>query len=179
MHAIFGADWNKMFGLDTPIVEIFLRGTFVYLALFLLLRFIVKREVGSVGIADLLVIVVIADAAQNAMAGTYTSITDGLLLVCTIIGWNLALDVVAFRVPAIGRVIEPQPVPLVKDGKMIHRNMRRILLTQDDLMSQARLQGCEDLSRIKDSFMERDGRISIIRYEEDRAPTHGAPERQM
>ncbi|HEY7909583.1 MAG TPA: hypothetical protein VIC60_11945, partial [Thermomicrobiales bacterium] len=83
MHALFGADWQKMFALDTPLLEIVIRGTIIYLALFTLLRFVVKREVGTVGIADLLVIVVIADAAQNAMAGTYTSITDGVLLIGT------------------------------------------------------------------------------------------------
>ena len=94
------------------------------------------------GIADLLVIVVIADAAQNAMAGTYTSITDGILLICTIIGWNLALDWLAFRVPAIRRVIEPQPVHLVQNGRVIRRNMRKVLLTDEELMSQFRLQGC-------------------------------------
>jgi uncharacterized membrane protein YcaP (DUF421 family) len=165
MHALFGADWQKMFALDTPLLEIVIRGTVIYLALFALLRFVVKREVGTVGIADLLVIVVIADAAQNAMAGSYTSITDGVLLICTIIGWNLALDWLAFRVPAIRRVIEPQPVPLVKNGAMIRRNMRKVLLTEDDLMSQLRLQGCDDISTIKESYMENDGRISVIRHD--------------
>src|SRR5262249_15775985 len=84
MNWLIGADWHKMFALDTPVLEIFLRGTIVYLALFVFLRYVVKREVGTVGIADLLVIVVIADAAQNAMAGDYVSITDGVLLIGTI-----------------------------------------------------------------------------------------------
>jgi uncharacterized membrane protein YcaP (DUF421 family) len=178
MHAIFGADWHKMFSLDTPLVEIFIRGTVVYLALFALLRFVVKREVGTVGIADLLVIVVIADAAQNAMAGTYTSITDGILLICTIIGWNLTLDWLAYRIPAIRRIIEPQPVQLVKDGRTIKRNMRKVLLTEDDLMSQLRLQGCDSLSDIKASYMENDGRISVIEHEKEDQRSHRAPERQ-
>ncbi len=178
MHAIFGADWQKMFALDTSILEIVIRGTAVYLALFALLRFVVKREAGTVGIADLLVIVVIADAAQNAMAGTYTSITDGLLLVCTIIGWNLALDWLAFRFVAIRRVLEPRPVPLVKNGQMIRRNMRKTLLTEEDLMSQLRLQGVHDLAEVEFSFMENDGRISVVQRKKDEDQTHQAPERQ-
>jgi uncharacterized membrane protein YcaP (DUF421 family) len=178
MHALFGADWRMMFALDTPLLEIVIRGTVVYLALFMLLRFVVKREVGTVGIADLLVIVVIADAAQNAMAGTYTSITDGILLIGTIIFWNVALDWLAFRVPAVRRVIEPQPVPLVKNGAIIRRNMRKVLLTDDELMSQLRLQGCDDLSKIKESYMENDGRISIVERDEGGKQGQGARERR-
>jgi uncharacterized membrane protein YcaP (DUF421 family) len=178
MHALFGVDWQKMFSLDTPLLEIVIRGTVIYLALFALLRFVVKREVGTVGIADLLVIVVIADAAQNAMAGTYTSITDGVLLVGTIVGWNVALDWLAFRFAAVRRVIEPQPVHLVKNGRVLRRNMRKVLLTDDELMSQLRLQGVHDLADVELSCMENDGRISVVerKKEEQRAPH--APERQ-
>jgi uncharacterized membrane protein YcaP (DUF421 family) len=177
MHAIFGADWHKMFALDTPILEIVVRGTFVYLALFLLLRFVVKREAGTVGIADLLVIVVIADAAQNAMAGDYTSITDGFLLICTIIGWNVAIDWLAFRFAAVRRIIEPRPVQLVKDGKLVRRNMRRVLVTESELRSQLRLQGCDNIADVKASYMESDGRISVVEYDKGQKQ-RGAPERQ-
>lgn len=180
IHAIFGADWQKMFALDTPLIEIFVRGTIVYLALFLLLRFVVKREVGTVGIADLLVIVLIADAAQNAMAGEYTSITDGILLVATIIGWNVLLDAVAYRFPAARRIIEPRPVQIVKDGQLLKRNMRKVLVSEEDLLSKMRLQGCDDISRVKSSFVESDGRISVVERDSGGGQkTQGAPERQM
>jgi uncharacterized membrane protein YcaP (DUF421 family) len=178
MHALFGADWRKMFALDTPLLEILIRGTIIYLALFALLRFVVKREVGTVGIADLLVIVVIADAAQNAMAGEYTSVTDGVLLISTIVGWNLALDWVAYRFPAARRIIESQPLPLVRHGRMIRRNMRRALITEDELMSQLRLQGIKDVADVELSCMEGDGRISVVEREKGDKATHPAPERQ-
>lgn len=178
MHALFGADWKQMFALDTPLLEIFLRGTIIYLALFALLRFIVKREVGTVGIADLLVIVVIADAAQNAMAGSYTSVTDGVLLIGTIVWWNLALDWIAYRFPAARRIIEPQPLPLVRHGRLNRRNMRKALITEDELMSQLRLQGVEDLADVELSCMEGDGRISVVERKKGDNATHRAPERQ-
>jgi uncharacterized membrane protein YcaP (DUF421 family) len=70
------------------IAEIILRGTIVYLFLFVLLR-ILRRGAGAIGISDLLVVVLIADAAQNAMASEYKSITEGLILVTTIVFWGL------------------------------------------------------------------------------------------
>lgn len=81
-------DWNEMFSLGTPLLEIFIRGSAVYLLLFLILRIVLKRESATLGVTDLLVVVLLADAAQNAMADDYNSITDGILLVMVIIFWS-------------------------------------------------------------------------------------------
>src|SRR3954452_13832286 len=116
LHYLFGIDWGNVFGLDTPLLEIFLRGSVVYLGLFFLLRLVLRREAGGLGITDLLVIVLIADAVQNAMAGDYHSITDGLLLGGTIIFWSFALDWLAYHWSLFRRFMHPSPLPLVKDG---------------------------------------------------------------
>jgi uncharacterized membrane protein YcaP (DUF421 family) len=174
---LVGADWHEMFAINTPVLEIFLRGTLVYLALFVFLRYVVKREVGTVGIADLLVIVVIADAAQNAMAGDYISITDGLILVGTIIFWNYALDWLSFHSPRLRLVIEPQPMHLVRDGRILRRNLRRALITDQELMSQLRLQGIDDVADVKLACMESDGRISVVERE-GKEQRHDPVERQ-
>ncbi len=93
-------DWQELFVPVHPIPEIILRGTITYIMLFLILRFLLKRQSGVIGIADLLVVVLIADAAQNAMASEYKSITEGAILVLTIVFWNYAVDWLGFRFPA-------------------------------------------------------------------------------
>lgn len=168
-------DWERIFLPSTPLLEIFIRGTITYLALFLLLRLVLKRQSGTVGITDLLVIVLIADAAQNAMAGEYTSITDGVLLVATIILWSYALDWLGYHVPAIQRLVHPPPLELVKDGRMLYVNMRRELITKEELMSQIREQGVDDLSQVKRAFMESDGHISVVTADQ---ANHPAPKRE-
>src|SRR3712207_9303493 len=109
-------DWQEMFVPVHSILEIVIRGTATYVMLFLILRFLLKRQTGVIGIADLLVIVLIADAAQNAMAAEYKSITEGALLVLTIVFWNYALDWLGYRFPAFQRLVRPPPLPLMKDG---------------------------------------------------------------
>ena len=162
MDQFFNIDWTHTFAPQTPILETILRGTLVYLSLFILLRFILKRESGAVGITDLLVVVLLADAAQNAMADDYRSIPDGLVLVLTIIFWAHTLNWLGYRFPAIQRFVHPPPLLLVKEGQMRRRNMRRELITEDELMSMLRQQGLEDLAEVKKAFMEGDGRISVI-----------------
>ncbi len=180
MDNIFSFDWGKTFGLDTPILEIIVRGSITYLALFAMLRFVLKREAGAVGITDLLVIVLIADAAQNAMAADYKSITDGLILVATIIFWSFALDWLGYHVPAIERFVRPPPLSLVKDGQMIRLNMRKELITENELMSMLRQQGIEKLDEVKKAYMEGDGRISIVKKDKDKDKDDSrTPERQI
>jgi uncharacterized membrane protein YcaP (DUF421 family) len=77
-------DWQSMFVPTESITEIVIRGTIMYIGMFALLR-IFRRQAGAVGIADLLVIVVIADAAQNGMAGDSRSITEALILITVIV----------------------------------------------------------------------------------------------
>lgn len=158
-------NWQDMMIPDTPLLEIVTRGSVVYLSLFVLLRVMLKRQSGNLGITDLLVIVLIADAAQNAMAGSYHSIPDGILLVATIIFWSFFLDWLGYQFPRIGKFIHPPPISLIKDGTLLPRNMRKELVTQEELLSQLREQGVTTISDVKSACMEGDGKISVTTYD--------------
>jgi len=155
-------DWARLFAFDTPWLEIVVRGSAVYLGLFLLLRVVSKRQSGAVSISDILVVVLLADAAQNAMAADYTSITDGLLLVGVVVFWSHALDWLGYRVPLMGRLVHPPPLLLVRDGAPIRENLRRELMTEDELLTQVREQGIERIADVKSARLEGDGRVSVI-----------------
>jgi uncharacterized membrane protein YcaP (DUF421 family) len=168
-------DWDTLFALDHA-WELVVRGSAMYWFLFLLFRLVLRRDVGALGIADVLLLVLIADAAQNAMAGGYESVGDGMVLVGTIAGWNLLMDWVSFRFPATRRLLEPGPLVLVRSGRLLRRNMRREFVTTDEIMGQLRQHGIEKLSQVKLASMEPDGSISIIRADDgddDQAPATG------
>ena len=161
----FGIDWHELFVPQMPLAGIFLRGTMTYIMLFVILRFLLKRQSGVIGIADLLVVVLIADAAQNAMAGEYKSITEGALLVLTIVFWNVFIDWLGFRFKPLRRFTRPPPLKLIENGRMLARNMRQEMITKEELDSQLRQQGVDDCDDVKEAFIEGDGRISIIRWD--------------
>lgn len=156
-------DWESLFGLSQPLAETVVRGTAIFWFLFLIFRFVIHRDVGAVGVADLLVLVIIADAAQNAMAGEYTSVTDGMILISTIVFWNFLLDWLSFRFPSFGRFARSPPLRLIRNGRMLKRNMSRELMSEDELMSKIREQGVEDVGQVKDAYMESNGSISVIK----------------
>ncbi|HEY3473683.1 MAG TPA: YetF domain-containing protein [Anaerolineales bacterium] len=168
-------DWASIFILDVPLFEIILRGSVMYIALFVLLRVVLKRQTGSLRMSDLLLITLIADASQNAMAAEYRSLPAGLILVSTILFWSYSFDWLGFQFVWFRKLTEPPPLPLIKDGKLLRKNMRRELITEDELKSQIREQGLEDWEQVKEAFMESDGHISILPSEKSR---HNKTERK-
>jgi uncharacterized membrane protein YcaP (DUF421 family) len=161
MAAFFDIDWSSMFVPTESVLEIVIRGTIMYLGMYALLR-IFRRQSGTIGVADLLVIVVIADAAQNGMAGDSKSLTEAMLLIVTIVMWDFFLDWLGFKSTYIGRILDPSPLLLVKDGKLKNKNLEKEFITEDELMSQLRQQGIDDLKNVKECYLEGNGQFSVL-----------------
>ncbi|WP_036250512.1 DUF421 domain-containing protein [Methylobacter sp. BBA5.1] len=178
MDIFFQIDWKSVFIPSVGILEIVLRGTIIYLVLFVLLR-LLRRGTGAVAVTDILLIVLIADASQNGMAGEYKSVTGGLVLVATIFFWDYALDWLASEIPVFRKLISPAPLLLIKNGHMLRGNMRREMITQEELMSLIREQGAECVDEIKACYLEGDGSVSVIKQEPEdndaQSPTKKGP----
>jgi uncharacterized membrane protein YcaP (DUF421 family) len=147
----------------------------IYLGLVLTFRFVLRRDVGSMGLPDILFIVLIADASQNAMAGEYKSITDGAVLLGTLVFWNVALDWLAYRSRGFRRFIEPPSLPLIKNGKWIRRNLKTQWITTDEVLSKLREHGIEDIGQVRLATLEPDGELGVRKIDEDEMeePTAG------
>lgn len=158
---LLAIDWQSMFVPTESIPEILIRGTIMYLGMYFILR-IFRRQSGSIGVADLLVIVVIADAAQNGMAGDSRSITEALILIMTIVLWDFFLDWLGFKFTFAGRFLTPNPLLLVRDGKMIKKNLEKELIDEEELKSQLRQQGIDDISRVRECYLEGNGHFSVL-----------------
>lgn len=153
--------WHDVFVPTHSILEMFVRGSIMYLAIFLLLRFVLKRQTGGLSTPDILLIVLLADAAQNGMANEYRSVTEGIVVVCTIIFWNFAIDWLEFHVPALAKILLPPPLLLIKDGQVLRRHLRQELITMDELMSHLREEGVSEPRDVEEAYVEPDGRISV------------------
>ena len=154
-------DWDALFVPSLHVGEIVLRGTAVYLFLFFLLRML-RREAGHIGISDMVVVVLIADAAQNAMASEYTSLTEGAILVATIAFWDYFLDWLSFRFPGLQSLLRPPPLLLIKNGRLQRQNMKKQMIQEDELLGQLREKGVRSVGEVKLCYLESDGRISVL-----------------
>jgi uncharacterized membrane protein YcaP (DUF421 family) len=178
MIKFFEIDWQSVFVPTESILEIILRGTIMYLGIFVLLR-IFRRQAGSFSIADLIVIVIIADAAQNGMAGDSKSVTESILLIGTIIFWDFFIDWLGFKSKFFRRTLEPEKLKVIENGKFLRRNMNREMITTDELTSQMREQGIEDISDVKVACLESDGHFSFIKKDDGNDESNPKPKKAV
>jgi len=162
---IFDFDLAGIFSFTLSPLELMLRGTLMYGLLFIVLRFILRRDVGSLGISDFLFVVILGDAAQNGMIGSATSATDGMVLIGTLVFWSYMLDFLSFRFPVVERLTSPPRLCLVRDGKLLRRNMRRELITDEEVNAKIRQEGVDDIADVKRMYLEGDGEMSLIRQD--------------
>ncbi|HYJ95897.1 MAG TPA: YetF domain-containing protein [Vicinamibacterales bacterium] len=175
MSSNLALDWHQIFVPTGSLLELVVRGSLMYLLILAGFR-LFRRDAGSLSVSDLLVVVLIADAAQNGMAGEYKSLTEGAVIVATIFAWNYVLDWLAYRSRFVYWLLHPPSLLLIRNGQIQFRNLRSQLITKDDLLEQLREQGVESVARVKTCFLEGDGRMSVIR--EDDGEQTGRREKQ-
>jgi uncharacterized membrane protein YcaP (DUF421 family) len=156
-------DWSALIDINVSPWELVLRGSLMYWFLFLVFRFLLRRDVGSIGVADVLLVVLVADASQNAMTGGYTSVAEGVILVSTLVGWNYLLDWASFRIRAIDRFVEPLPLKLIHRGRVNRKHLRAEMVTMSELWAHLREAGVDSLQEVKSACLESDGKLSVIK----------------
>jgi uncharacterized membrane protein YcaP (DUF421 family) len=158
---LFDVDWATLFIPSGSLAEIVIRGSIIYLAIFSALRFLPRRAIGGLSASDLLIVVLIADAVQNAMAGGYESVTEGVLLGAVIFGWATLIDWIDYRFPHL-HLAAAKPLPIIENGKLLYRNMKRDGITEDEVKSQLRLHGLDSTRDVEHAYLEGDGHFSVL-----------------
>ena len=174
MHTTWSIDWRAILVPSGSILELVVRGSLMYLLILAALR-VFRRNAGSLAVSDVLVIVLIADAAQNGMAGEYRSLTEGVVLVATIFIWSYALDWLAYHSSVAARILHPPPLLLIENGRIQRRNLRMELISREDLLEQLREQGVDQVGDVKRCCLESDGRMSVIKFEGEPSPRRDRP----
>jgi uncharacterized membrane protein YcaP (DUF421 family) len=156
-------DWGELFGLSVSPWELIIRGSAMYLFLFVLFRVVIRRRIGAVGMADILILVIVADAAQNGMAGEYKSITDGCILIATLVGWNMLLDFLQFRFAPLRKLLEPPPLLLIDGGRVLWKHLRHEMISEDEMKTKLREHGVANPAEVEKAFMEPDGQMTVLK----------------
>jgi len=151
-----------MFSLGINGWSIVGRTVIVYAALLVGLRLAGKRELGQMTPFDLVVILLIANAVQNAMVGSDTSLTGGLIAAGVLIVGNYGLAAARERLPWLRRAVEGTPTLLINDGKLVREHLRREGLDEDEVMMAIREHGVADVKDVRIAVLETDGSISIV-----------------
>jgi len=162
MNAFGMPDWGGIFVPDASLLKSFLRGSVIYLSILVLFRIVMKRQSGSLGLPDVMLVVLVSECVSSALSNETKSVLNGLVAVSALLFWSYLLDRLGHRWPWFQRLLEPQPVVLVENGKPNVENLAREGITDDELLSQIREHGIDNLKRVKTAILESEGTLSVI-----------------
>lgn len=154
-----------MFDLDVNGFSIVARTLIIYLALFLILRIAGKREMGQMSAFDLVVILLVSEAVQNAMLDDDTSVTGALIAAGVLVGANYAVSAARDRIPLLQTLLESSPSVVVRNGRFLRKEMSSEGVDEEDVMLAIRAHGLADVKQVQMAVLEKDGSISVVPLE--------------
>lgn len=153
---------HDMFTLGVPVWERIIRAILVYFFVVIALRLAGKREIGALNPFDLVVLLFLSNILQNSIIGNDLSITGGLIGAATLLLLNYAVQRFLFNHQALDRVLEGEATVLIEDGKILHENLKKELVTEDVLIVAVHKQGLLDIADVEKAVLETDGNISVF-----------------
>ena len=159
-----------MWHLSAPWWELILRGVIVYFFLLILLRATGKRQVGQLAPFDLVLLLILSNAVQNAMNAGDNSVLAGLILATTLIVLNHLVGLATYRSRKFEAIIEGQPEVLIRDGHLFTRVMEQQCITDLELTTALRSAGCESVQEVHLAILETNGHVSVLPKKETNRP---------
>ncbi|MDC8014403.1 DUF421 domain-containing protein [Tahibacter soli] len=151
-----------MFSLSLPWWEFMARGAIVYVCILFLVRLSGKRTVGEFTPFDLVVVILIGESTQGAMTGGDESVLGAPIVAATLIALNMALGFLSARSKTVDRLLEGEPVLLVREGTVLQRALRANNLPPSDLEEAVRKAGLSSVEDVALGVLETNGEITIV-----------------
>ena len=144
-------------------MDIVLRASVTFAALYLLLRLLGKREIGQLTPFELVVIVVMGDLVQHGVTHNDFSLTGSILAIATFAFWALVMSWATYLSPKLETLLDGRPQVVIRDGELIEANLRRDRITRAEVEAEMRLAGIAHMNQVAWAILETQGKISFIR----------------
>lgn len=154
-----------------PILDVVLRSLCVYFFMVIGIRVFGKNQLSQLNTGDVVLLLLISNAVQNAMVGTDTSLQGGLIAALVLFVCNLILKRIMFASPSFESLLEAKPVILIKDGVCDNKALEDVKISLGELEEAIREHGVDGLKKVKLAILEVDGNISVISEDENTKQT--------
>lgn len=147
---------------NNPYLHVVISSAVVYIFITLAIRIFGKKELAQLSVLDIVFVLLISNAVQNAMVGSDTSLLGGLLAAATLFALNFVFKYLLFRSKKFSHMLEGEPVILVSDGKVKDKNLRKMEISTDELIEAVHEHGVQSIRDVNLAILEVDGNISIM-----------------
>ncbi len=150
-----------MWNLALPWWELVARAAVIYSFLLVILRLTGKRQVGQLAPFDLVLLLVLSNAVQNAMVGTDSSVGGGMVVCTTLVALNSLIGYLTYRSKTLEALIEGRPQIIIHNGVLNESIMKKEKITHHELMSSLRAAGCSTPVEVHFAILENNGSITV------------------
>lgn len=154
------------------ILDIIVRSAAVYFFMMIALRLTGKKQLSQLNTTDVILILLISNAVQNAMVGNDTSLLGGIIAASVLFLINLILRKLIYKYKKLGEFLQEKPEILIHDGKLDFKTLSKLNITSEELKEAIREHGVEYFDQVKLAILEVDGNISIISGETHLKQSH-------
>jgi uncharacterized membrane protein YcaP (DUF421 family) len=154
--------WNAMFDLHLSLGEKFIRAVVIYLFLVIALRVVGKRELAQLNTLDFVVLLAVANAVQNGLIGSDSSVTGAVVGATVLFAVNSALAFVLFRNSRLQRLVEGTPTDLIRDGTLLEEALEKQGLTHDDLLEEIQSAGADSFDEVEKASLLPNGKVIVV-----------------
>jgi uncharacterized membrane protein YcaP (DUF421 family) len=146
----------------TQYLDLMLRAGAVYVFIIVALRLFGKKELSQLSVVDLVFILLISNAVQNAMVGDDTSLQGGLVAAGTLFLINFLLKKLIYNFKPIEKLIDGEPITLIYEGKILTKNIKKAGFTMLEIEAAVREHGIENIEKVNLAVLEIDGNVSVL-----------------
>jgi uncharacterized membrane protein YcaP (DUF421 family) len=160
-------------------LDIGFRSLVVYIFMIFALRLFGKNQLSQLNAGDVILLLLISNAVQNAMVGPNTSLQGGLFAATILFSANFLIKKIMFKNSKFRNIIESEPIILIKDGVIITNTMSEAEITQDELEESMREHGVDEIKDVKLAILEVDGNISIVSIDKNHKTNYSRHKRRI
>ena len=166
--------------ISNSYVQIIFSTLVVYLFIVIAIRLFGKKELAQLSVVDMVFILLISNAVQNAMVGPDSTLSGGLVAASTLFVMNYLLKYLQFKFPKFGKIIEGDATMLIYKGKILESHLKKSKITTEELMEAVREHGVATVKEVDLAILEVDGNISVLSHAyQKRTVNHRKPRKQL
>lgn len=151
--------------MNNNYVRIIFSTLVIYVFIVVAIRLFGKKELAQLSVVDMVFILLISNAVQNAMVGPDATLLGGLVAASTLFVVNYLLKYLQYRFPKFGKVVEGDAMMLIYKGKIVESHLKKAKITHDELMETVREHGVATVKEVDLAILEVDGNISVLSHE--------------
>jgi uncharacterized membrane protein YcaP (DUF421 family) len=151
--------------LSNNYVRIIISTSVIYLFIVVAIRLFGKKELAQLSVVDMVFILLISNAVQNAMVGPDSTLSGGLVAASTLFIMNYIFKYLQYRFPKFGKIVDGDATMLIYKGKILESHLRRAKISHDELMEAIREHGVATVNEVDLAILEVDGNISVLSKE--------------